>query len=123
MEERAALPNAVNDAHDFWLWLDLRVRDLPTAARHTVGARMLTTSIDLLELLIQATYARRGSNTRHQSLARANVKLALLRLLVRGCRDRHYISIGQYEQAIEKLVALGKLVGAWLKSAQPPPEA
>jgi hypothetical protein len=40
----------------------------------------------------------------------------MLRLLVRGCRERKLLSVSQYDHASERLVELGRLVGAWQRA-------
>ena len=111
------LPLAVDDAYTLWMYLDARIHDFPTAARHGLGARLLDASLDLVDTLLQATYAPRSSPTRRDALARANQRIAFLRILLRGARERHYLSVDQSEHATKLLLSLGGRVGAWLREA------
>jgi hypothetical protein len=111
------LPLAVDDAYTLWMYLDGRVHDFPTAARHGLGARLLDAALDLVDTLLQATYAPRSSPTRRDALARANQRIAFLRILLRGARERHYLSVDQSEHATKLLLGLGGRVGAWLREA------
>lgn len=108
-------PVAVERAYDLWVWLDARVSDFPNAARHNVGRRILDAAIDLLDAYLSATYAPRGGAALAEALTRANQRLALLRMLVRGARERRYLAVGQHEHAAEKMLELGRMTGAWLK--------
>jgi hypothetical protein len=118
MASRPTLPVAVERAYAAWLWLDARVTDFPTHARHGVGKRILDASIDLLDAYLRATYAPARSGEASAALVFANQRLALLRLLLRGARERRYLSVDQHEHAIELLAELGRMTGAWLRHAK-----
>lgn len=115
----AAIPNAVDLAYRFWLWIGDRAEVFPRGTRHGTGARMVDLAESIMASLVRATYAKRGSATRGSALAEANVDVAVLRLLVRGCRERKLLSVSQYDHATEQLVTLGKGIGAWLRAANP----
>jgi hypothetical protein len=117
LPSRPTLPVAVERAYDVWLWLDARVADFPTYARHSIGARILDAAIDLLDAYLCATYAPARSEEGGRALVRANQRLALLRLLLRGARERRYLSVAQHEHVAECLAELGRMTGAWLKHA------
>ena len=117
----ASLPVAVIAAYDLWLWIDARLVDFPVWTRHALGRRLGDTAIDVLEGLTAATYARRGSRDSIAALARANQRLALLRLLLRGARDRRYLSVSQHEHTIERTAELGRMIGGWLRAAAKDP--
>ncbi|MEZ4298578.1 MAG: four helix bundle protein [Polyangiaceae bacterium] len=106
---------AVERAYDLWLWLDARVTDFPAHARHGVGHAILGASIDLMTSLLRATYTPREDPRAREALAASNGHLALLRLLLRGARERRYLAIGQHEHAVERLAELGRMVGGWWK--------
>jgi hypothetical protein len=61
--------------------LDGRFVDFPAAARPLAGRRTFDAATDLLDALLEATYATRGDGRRRDALVRANQRLALLRLL------------------------------------------
>lgn len=113
------MPNAVDLAYRLWLWFDARAASMPRTAQHGTGARMVATSESLMASLVRATYAKRGSDDRAEALAEANVHVAMLRLLTRGCRERKLLSVSQYEHAAEHLVALGRMIGGWQRAAAP----
>jgi hypothetical protein len=118
MRPRATTPAAVDRAYDLWLWLDARVADFPTHARHALGRRALDAAVDVMDALLGAAYAPARSDEATRSLAEANRRLALLRLLLRGAQERRYLSLGQHEHAAEKMAEIGKMVGGWLKHAK-----
>lgn len=113
----ANLPVAVIAAYDLWLWLDARLADFPTWTRHGLGVRIGDSAIDVLDGLTTAAYARRASPECTAALTRANQRLALLRMLLRGARDRRCLSVSQHEHTVVRTAELGKMIGGWLRSA------
>ena len=111
-------PVAVDRAYELWLWLEGRVQDFPTAQKHQLGRRILDGAIDAMDALLQATYSPRGSAERPRALHHANHRLALVRLLLRGARERRLLSIDQHEHAAKQVAELGTMVGAWLRNTQ-----
>ena len=118
IKPKASLPVAVERAYDIWLWLEARLVDFPVAARHGMGRHVGDAAVGALDALLEAAYAPRGSPATAIALERANQRLALLRLLLRGARERRYLSIDQHNHAIERLSEVGKMVGGWLKSVR-----
>ena len=116
MTHRHSIPVAVDRAYALWVWLDGRLVDFPATARPLAGRRVFDAATDVLDALLEATYASRGDPRRRDALVRANQRLALLRLLLRGTRDRRYLSISQHDHAIEQLGELGRMIGGWLRS-------
>jgi hypothetical protein len=51
-------------------------------------------------------------------LKEINIQLEQLRLYMRLCKDRQYISISQYEFASKSINTSGRMCGGWLKSLQ-----
>lgn len=118
----ASLPEVVDRVHALWVWLDGRVVDFPAHARSLLGARVLATVLDLLDLVLQAAYEVRTSATLPALLRQGNQRVALLRFLLRGARERRYLSTEQHAWAAERLDAIGRSLGAWERSlrARPP---
>lgn len=75
---------ALEAAYQFALWLAPTVEKFPRAQKFTLGDRMLAAAYDVVELLIEATYAR----ARRALLAEANLKLQKLRIFCRMARHR-----------------------------------
>jgi len=93
------------------IWLMERAEGMPRHARFTLSNRLIQHSLDILELIIQAIYQKERSPL----LQQVNLKLETLRILVRICHDRRYLSTQQYRYAAEQLDATGRMVGGWLK--------
>lgn len=113
--DRPARATAVEAGFACWLWLDARVTDFPTSARRQLGHRALDATLDALSATTEASYLRRGP-ARVELLASANRKLALLRILLRGARERRHISVGQHEHAMKLVDAWGRQLGGWLRA-------
>jgi len=114
----ARFPAAVERAQALWIWLDARVQDFPAASRHLLGARLVDCAIELLDALLAAAYAPRGSPELLEATARAAQRTALLRHLLRGARERRYLAASHHDYAIEKLAELGRMIGGWRRHAQ-----
>ncbi|MBY0508410.1 MAG: four helix bundle protein [Bryobacteraceae bacterium] len=54
-------PVAVAKAYDFVLWLVQKVENFPRSHRFTIGERLAANGLDLLTLLVEASYARQKS--------------------------------------------------------------
>lgn len=121
--DAASLPEVVDRVQALWVWLDGRVVDFPTHARSLLGARVLTTALDLLDLILQAAYEPRASPTLPALLRQGNRRVALLRYLLRGARERRYLSTEQHAWAAERLDAIGRSLGAWERSQRERPSS
>lgn len=105
----------VDDAYQAWLWLDARVASFPVAARRQMGHRLLDAVLDALAATIEATYLPRG-RARMERLGDANRRLAVARILLRGSRDRRYLSVDQHEHAMKLVDTWGRQLGGWLRA-------
>ena len=88
--------------YDHTKWLLERVDSFPTNQRFIFGTRLADTTLDIMELLIEASYTRHKANLLH----RANVKLEQLRWLTRLAKDRKLITPRQYEYSAEQLTGV-----------------
>jgi hypothetical protein len=111
-------PVIVDRAYQLWLWLEGRVTDFPTVVRHQLGKRILDTALDIMNELLIATYSPGQSLKRLQALQSSNQRIAFLRMLLRGARECHHISIDQHEHVAGRVAEIGAMVGAWIKKAQ-----
>ena len=113
------LPHApaavVEQGYQAWLWIDARVAAFPTLARRQMGHRLLDATLDALVATTEAVYLPRG-RPRVARLHDANRALAVARILLRGARERRYLSVDQHEHAIAFVDDWGRQVGGWLKS-------
>ncbi len=116
MKTTPSLPAVVERAYELWLWLDAHVVNLPAHTRAALGARTLDAALDLLDALLVAAYAPRASDDHVRALRSANQRVALLRFLLRGLRDRKHLSLDQHAYAAERLDTIGRMTGAWRRS-------
>jgi hypothetical protein len=113
-DENASLPAVVEHGYQAWLWIDERVASFSVAARRQIGRRILDAALDALTSTTEAAYHGRG-RTREDRLASALRSLTVLRILLRGARDRRYLSVGQHEHAMRLVDGWGRQLGAWLR--------
>ena len=92
-------------------WLMDRAEAMPKHVRFTLSNRIVAHSLDIQELITRAIYTQE----RKILLGEINRKLELLRILLRICHQRSYLSTRQYQYAAEQVDAAGRMVGGWLK--------
>ncbi len=102
-------------SYDLLSWLLPASNHFPRAHRHTFTQRMLGAAFDLREFLEEANL-RRGE-ARRERLRRADEALARLRVYLRLAERFKWLSPGQYRHVSEIGVEVGRLLGAWQKSA------
>lgn len=111
-------PTAIVKAYDLLKWMLPHVAKFPREHRFTLGDRVETQGLMILELLVDAAYRRE----KVAQLEEANRRLETLRYLLRLGKDLQCLSLKSYEHAMRLMEALGREVGGWLRSqrAQPP---
>jgi hypothetical protein len=113
MSDNARRTGPALEAHQqFLLWLVPTVEKFPSSQKFTLGDRIQSTALDVLESLIEATYTR----DRRGHLARANLGLEKLRHLFRLAGELKLLDLRRYEHAARALDDVGRLVGAWAKA-------
>ena len=101
----------IQDCHQLLHWLIPQMDKFPRNRRFTLGERMESGLLDVLENLINAAY----SHANKQPLAKAYHKLAVVRHLWRLCFELKVIPIKQYEHGSRLLVDIGNQIGGWMK--------
>ena len=96
------------------IWLMDRAEAMPKHVRFSLSNRILTHSLDILELITRAIYTQ----NRQGLLKQVNLKLEILRILIRLCHERKFLSTSQYQYAAEQLDAAGRMVGGWMKQSK-----
>ncbi|HSF80716.1 MAG TPA: diversity-generating retroelement protein Avd [Anaerolineales bacterium] len=103
--------------YELVLWLLPQTQNFPRAYRFSMAERLQRLVLDFQDSLVGAGKSR-GEERRHW-LARADLQIAQLRVLVRLARDMHLLTISRYEHAARMLVEVGRLLGAWIKQNKP----
>jgi hypothetical protein len=91
-----------------------RTRKFPRDLRFVLGDRILTTTYDVVDLLLEAKYAR----SKRGLLDRTNVLLDRLRFQIRLCMEEKLVSVRQYEFLAGLINETGQMVGGWRKSVK-----
>ena len=84
-------------------------------ARFALGARIEEHLFALLELLLDARFARAGKGA---ILAEASSRLVRLRYLLRLAVDLRYLPLKKQEYLAAQLAEIGRMVGGWGKEAR-----
>ncbi|MFO1004660.1 MAG: diversity-generating retroelement protein Avd [Planctomycetaceae bacterium] len=101
----------IQACYDFTVWLVPKIGKLPRDLRFTLGERIESLALHLLEGLIRARYeADRGV-----ILDQVNVDLEVLRYLIRVAYDLKALPIKAYGDAAKQLMDIGVQVGGWRK--------
>jgi hypothetical protein len=96
---RNSLPKAVQDCQNLLIWLIPLLDDFPRNRRFTLGERLESGLLEILELLVEAAYAR----NKREVLKRANLRLAVVRHLWRMAYELHTIPAKRYEHGARLL--------------------
>jgi hypothetical protein len=84
----------------------------PRSRRFTLGQRLESGLVDVLELLVEAAYTR----NKEKPLRRANLGLEVVRYLWRLAYELKAVAIRQYEHGAKLMDELGRQIGGWLRS-------
>lgn len=100
--------------YDLIVWSSTKLAAFPRKHRFTLGDRVMTCQLHILELLITAQFepARRAA-----ALRDANLGLEQLRYLFRLAKDLQCLTVKELEHASRQLVEAGRMVGGWRKHA------
>ena len=106
-----ARPAVLTVWQEFLDWTLERTNAIPKGQRFTFGQRIDAHALDILEMMVQATF----STEKRILLDTINLRLEVLRVLWRIVQGRGWISLRQLHFAQEKLDETGRMVGAWRK--------
>ncbi len=102
------------------LWHGYR-NDFPKASRYTLGEKIDSLFIQILELLFVASY--QGRTEKLPTISMAVRKNDVLKFLLRIAWELHALDTKKYAHLSEKTDELGRMVGGWkkgLESKTPP---
>ena len=106
----------ITKTYDFILWSCNHTGKFPRNHRFVLGEKIERNLYSLLEILIQAKYAKE----RRSLLEQANLTLEILRFQIRLAKDLQCLKVESYGFAAKAIDDIGKLVGGWLKSSSKP---
>jgi len=110
----------IHKTYKFYLFLYSLTQSFPKKDRYTLGQRNENTTLEILELLFLANSKQKTS--RLMILNKIDVKLKVLKTLVRLCFDTKTIDQKKYILLQEKLQEIGKILGGWIRQTQNSPE-
>ena len=102
--------------HDLLVWLIPLTLKFPREHRFVIAQQVQHSAFELQSRLLDA---RHGLNPT-QSLRRSDACLARLRAQLRLCLDWLLIAPRQFEHVSGRLVEIGRLLGAWIRSVAKP---
>ena len=105
-------PQAVQACHELLHWLIPHLGKFPRMRRFTLGERLESVLLEVLEATVESAYTR----NKQQSLQRANLRLEVARHLWRLSHEFQAISTRSYEHGAELMDDLGRQLGGWLRS-------
>ncbi len=91
-----------------------RTEKFPKVARYSLASRIDNLAIDILEGLVEARYSK--GQRRREVLARLNLRLTRLRVLLRLSHRRGYLAKRAYEVVSGQLDEAGRMLGGWLRT-------
>jgi hypothetical protein len=103
--------NALTRTYDLLLWIIPQLEKLPKGQKYLLGDRIETALLDIMNLLLQAAY----SKDKTMFLKEANLRIEILRYLIRLVKDLKYLSITKYEYVSRCLNEIGMEIGGWIK--------
>ena len=106
------LPIVVTKWYAYAKWVLERVESFPKSQRFILGQRLANHVMDVLELLVKASYARENKN---DLLRQANEAIEMTRWVVRMAHDRKLLAPKQFEFSAVALNECGRMVGGWLR--------
>ena len=104
----------VQKAYDWVLWIIPKVEKFSKSYRFSIGQGLITSSIELLMNLVDATYQSRNAG----SLGAAVREVNRIRYWIRLAKDLRVINIDAYEFASKAMDEVGRMSGGWLKSTR-----
>lgn len=108
---------------DFFVWERPVIRHLAKVHKYSLGIQIETRTLELLERIIEANYARK---VKAERIERCLVSLEVLKALFRAgheAKNDGGIPTKQYEAASVRLLEIGRLLGAWRKKFAEPVSA
>jgi len=101
--------------YDLYKLFYLTILDFPKKDRYTLGQRVENTTLALLEDIIMASQSSKLEKL--PILQKASVKLDVLKVLVRCCKDLKIIDNKKYLIFESQIIEIGRMLGGWIKAS------
>ena len=101
-------------AHELLLWLIPQIDKFPRIRRFTLGERLESALLEVLELSVEAAY----THNKRAALHRANLWLEMAKHLWRLALELQAVAVRQYEHGARLMDELGRQLGGWLRSLE-----
>lgn len=98
--------------YDFLIWISNHTSRFPKSERFRLAKRIEDRCFAFYEKIIHSARNREDCKVH---LEKADEDLYHLQVYMRLAKDRGFSSPSQYQYASEKMIEIGKLLGAWLK--------
>jgi hypothetical protein len=89
-----------------------RTEKFPKRVRFTLSSRIDNLALDVLESIVEARYTKDKSSV----LAKANLRLETLRVLLRISHDERHLDHKGFEHVALNVDEAGRMIGGWLRS-------
>ena len=104
-------PKAVSDCHELLKWLIPQIDKFPRVRRFTLGERLETTLLEVLEAVVEAAYTRQ----KQPVLRRANLRIEVARHLWRLSYEFEVVNARRYQHGARLMDGVGRQIGGWLR--------
>lgn len=104
----------IQKTYDFYKELYLTIEKMPKKDKYSLGEKLSKATFELLEFLIAASYSQKDQKSAY--LNRANIKLDLLKILIRLAEAIKALPTKKYLYLEELLQEIGKMLGGWIRS-------
>ncbi len=109
----------IHKTYKFYLFLYSLTKSFPKKDRYTLGIKCENIVLEILELLFLANSKTKSS--RLLILNKADVKLKVLKTLIRICFDIKAIDQKKYILLQGQLQEIGRMIGGWIKQTKNSP--
>ncbi|MCX6702630.1 MAG: four helix bundle protein [Candidatus Wolfebacteria bacterium] len=106
---------AFQKTYDFFVWQKTVVRHLAKVHKYSLGIQLENETVNLLKQIIRSNMSRDG---REKEIVECLTILEMIKILIRAGHEYNKeggISFPHYKAASEKLIEIGRLLGAWRK--------
>jgi len=112
METKKITP-VVEKHYKLILWMLPKMANFPKDQKFLLADRIERILLDILEMLIEANYSKQ----KRDILIKVNLKLDVLRFMMRIAKDMKYVNINAYDFFCQSAIEIGKMAGGWLKAS------